>query len=382
MRMKSGSNAWSRLACIAALGIGAALLAGCATESAYVQPSAAGSGGYYTSSTTVYPAGSYYNDDVYTPDWYGWGGFGSGWPYVGSVGFGWGWNPGFGSYWPGFPFGLGVTSFFGFGGWPVGWYTAPWYTSNLPLLSSCLYRNCGRWRHGFWRYGNRGFGRWNHYRWNRGRWANRRWNRAHWNHVRGNRLWQHASGTTVTAARGTPLLDRRHTSWVLPPLRSSVVHVNRAAFARNRFVRAPVRAAGQRRALTAPPPMYRASAYRMRPVTINRIAARPYMPRGVAGFHAMPSAMGRPLLEARFAARMPAAVHAGGGFHGGGRPAVHAYAPMHFAARMPAPVRAGGGFHGGGHPAVRAYAPVHFAAPAPAARSSSSNSHFTAIRRR
>lgn len=112
MRGRFGSKAWGRFVRIAALGAGVLALAGCATGYAFVQPDAAGSGGYYTSDGS-YPG--YYGDSgpyfpgPYDSGYYDFGGFG-----YDTV------------YGPSFTFGLGFGNVCGwtcaglYGGWP--WY--------------------------------------------------------------------------------------------------------------------------------------------------------------------------------------------------------------------------------------------------------------------
>lgn len=103
---------------IAALAAAALLLAGCATGYTFVQPGAAGGGGYYTAARS-YAAPSYC-DDYGANAWFpGYAGFGYG-PYYGSsIGFGLGfgnvcgWNCG--GYYGGWPWYYGGAGYPGWG---------------------------------------------------------------------------------------------------------------------------------------------------------------------------------------------------------------------------------------------------------------------------
>ncbi|HET7563339.1 MAG TPA: hypothetical protein VFJ87_13255 [Rhodanobacteraceae bacterium] len=141
MSGQTGSNAWRRRAGIALLAAGALLLAGCATGYRYVQPDAAGSGGYYTSDRAYSGAGyyDYYDTGPYYGGTSGWGYYNGSQPYAwvngGFGGYG-GWG-----YWPGINFGFGVSSVWNYPG-----YWGPWYASYPPLWWGCHYRHCGHYR--------------------------------------------------------------------------------------------------------------------------------------------------------------------------------------------------------------------------------------------
>jgi hypothetical protein len=103
MRVKPRSEG-SRLVRITVLAAGALALAGCASGYSFVQPGAAGAGGYYTSDGPYAAPGHYYDDTAYA---------------LYDAGFGYG-----GFYGPSFAFGLGLGSACGwscagyYGGWP------------------------------------------------------------------------------------------------------------------------------------------------------------------------------------------------------------------------------------------------------------------------
>lgn len=105
------ARAWGRLVRVAVLGAGALALAGCATGYAFVQPDAAGSGGYYT------------GDDAYAGQGY-YDYFGAS-PYDSGA---FGWYGGYYSYGSPFFFDLGISNFQGVPG-----YWNPWYSLNLPI---------------------------------------------------------------------------------------------------------------------------------------------------------------------------------------------------------------------------------------------------------
>lgn len=128
-----------RLARLAALGVGALLLAGCVTGYGFVQTD--GGGGYYTSSG---PYSGYYSAESYSVGSVGYGYYGGGSPYWGSyayyggspyysVGFGYGYQP-----WIGF----GIGSVYG---WGYPGYWQPWYASGYPV-GGCYGYGCGHWR--------------------------------------------------------------------------------------------------------------------------------------------------------------------------------------------------------------------------------------------
>lgn len=108
MRKTNRSDAWDRLARIAAVAAGALALAGCAAGYSFVQPGAADAGGYYTGDGPYPAPGYYYTDGAGAYDPYG-------------AGFGYG-----SLYGPSFTFGLGLGSPCGWscGGYYGGW---PWY---------------------------------------------------------------------------------------------------------------------------------------------------------------------------------------------------------------------------------------------------------------
>jgi hypothetical protein len=149
MSRQSRPNAWPRHARLAWLAVGALLLTGCATGYRYVQPTASGSGGYYTSSGPY--SGTGYYDDYGTGPYYagtsGWGYYNGSPPYAWTYGYGgyggWGYWPGYwtGGYWGGAGFGFGVSSVWNFPG-----YWGPWYTSYPPFWWGCHHRHCRNYR--------------------------------------------------------------------------------------------------------------------------------------------------------------------------------------------------------------------------------------------
>ncbi len=136
MRNPDRSNPWNRGARLALLGVGALLLAGCATGYSFVQPDMAGSGAYYTSDGPYTGQGyyDYYGTGPYYPGTSGWGYYGGTWPY--SDPYGWYGGYGYGSS---LTFGFGFSNVWGFPG-----YWGPWYSSNWGCGG---WYGCGGWRH-------------------------------------------------------------------------------------------------------------------------------------------------------------------------------------------------------------------------------------------
>lgn len=146
----SFSGTWGRLVRCAVVLAGAVALAGCATEYAYVQPDAAGSGGYYTSDNAYNGQGYYdwYGTGPYYPGTSGWGYYNGTAPYAGAFGWFDGGYYGFGSP---FFFNLGLSNVWGFPG-----YWGPWYSIDFPVWG--CWDGCWRHRrHGHWRH-DRGHG--------------------------------------------------------------------------------------------------------------------------------------------------------------------------------------------------------------------------------
>lgn len=136
MRGTFSSRAWRGFARVVALGAGALVLAGCATGYAFVQPDAAGGGGYYTSDGPYAGPGydgyyGYYGTGEYYPGSGGYGYYNGTWPYSNPFGWYGGLYRNYG-YWPSFGFNLGFSNgwnFPGYRGYPGGW--------------DCARRGCG-----------------------------------------------------------------------------------------------------------------------------------------------------------------------------------------------------------------------------------------------
>ncbi len=134
------SKTWSRLLRIVVPGLAVALLAGCATGYAYVQPQARGSGSYYTSEGPYTGRGyyDYYGTGPYYPGTAGFGYYSGTWPYANP--FGWYGGYGYGSS---IGFSIGYSS-----GWNFPGYWGSWYGSYLPTgWNYCYYHRCRRYHH-------------------------------------------------------------------------------------------------------------------------------------------------------------------------------------------------------------------------------------------
>lgn len=123
------STAWGRLARAATLGVGALVLAGCVADYAYVQPNAAGGGGYDTGDVP-YSGQGYYDDYGTGPYYLGTGGYGyyngTG-PWSNTSGWYGGYDGDYG-YWPSVTFNFGISSVWDFPG-----YWGPWYSTVIPI---------------------------------------------------------------------------------------------------------------------------------------------------------------------------------------------------------------------------------------------------------
>ncbi|MGH8144925.1 MAG: hypothetical protein ACREPY_01210 [Rhodanobacteraceae bacterium] len=135
-------RAWKVLVRAAALVCSAVLLVGCVMPSAYVQPNANGSGGYYTSASPYTGQGYYdaYGTGPYYAGTSGWDYYGGEPSYTGAFGY-YGGYAGYGA-WPRFAFGIGISSI-----WDFPSYWGPWYTTTLPFWGRCRHRYCGRYRY-------------------------------------------------------------------------------------------------------------------------------------------------------------------------------------------------------------------------------------------
>lgn len=122
----------SRLARGTAALAAAAILAGCASNYAYVQPNVTGSGGYYTSSEPYTGQGYYdgYGTGPYYPGTAGWGYYDGTFPGAST----WGWGGGYWGFGSPFFLDLGISSVWGFPG-----YWGPWYSLNFPIQGGCRY---------------------------------------------------------------------------------------------------------------------------------------------------------------------------------------------------------------------------------------------------
>lgn len=131
-----------RLARFAALSAGLLLLAGCATGYNFVQPEAAGSGGYYTGEEPYTGEGYYdvYGTGPYYPGTSGWGYYSGSFPFAFDFGYGSYWGYGY-SPWV---FNVGISSVWDFPG-----YWGPWYSVNFPIWGCGWDWGCG-YRHHHW----------------------------------------------------------------------------------------------------------------------------------------------------------------------------------------------------------------------------------------
>lgn len=153
MRETTPARAGTRMARMALMGAGILLLSGCATGYSFVQPGAAGSGGYYTSEP--YSGQGYYDYYGTGPYYAGTGGYGyydGTWPYGGAYDY---YGPGYYGYGPQWSFNVGISNVWDFPG-----YWGPWYSTGFPLRG-CHSWSCGghlylRGHRGDWRHHHRG----------------------------------------------------------------------------------------------------------------------------------------------------------------------------------------------------------------------------------
>lgn len=135
MRKMFGSAAWGRAAHAAVLAAGLLALTGCVADYAYVQPDAAGSGGYYTRDL-AYSGQGYYDDYGTGPYYPGTSGYG----YYGPDSNTFGWDDGVYGYWPPVTFNFGISNVWDFPG-----YWGPWYSTVVPVRG--CWNGCRRdWR--------------------------------------------------------------------------------------------------------------------------------------------------------------------------------------------------------------------------------------------
>lgn len=307
MHGTSRSKTWARLASITALLAGALVLAGCATGYAFVQPEAAGSGGYYTGDEPYTGQGYYdvYGTGPYYPGTSGWGYYNGSFPFAFNFGYYGGYFGNYG-YWSPWIFNFGVSSVWDFPG-----YWGPWYSIDIPIFGCdwhCRHRD-HHWRD-------------DHHRHGQGDTAiaepsPHRWRNFDHPHVNSRGL----NGAPAVAERAWAA--RRVAPRPLAP----------ASFASRRFVRAPIRQEGRenfvgQRAL----PAYGTSADH-RGFATNRMIPMPSVTAMPRDFQAPPPAFRSAGATMRESAMMPR------GFRGSPQPAFRSAAPAHFSAPAAAPAR-------------------------------------------